>query len=197
HRSSPPDRDPVVVASGLVGPLSFDVTPRGELYVGEAFAGMLTHIDRSGERHHLVTGAPEVAAVSVEKVRRGHVLTWAESIHLEEDFSFVSAVVKRSWPSGRTTEADIGAYERATNPDAGSTYGFTDLDPACAATLPPFLAPAPGGVDSHPYGTVTVRGRTYVADAGANAVLTVGRDGTTVRTLAVLPPVPVEITADM
>lgn len=189
---APPPADPVTLADGLVTPLSFDVAAPGELYVGQAFMGALTHVAKDGTRHDLVTGAPEVAAVSVRK----GVVTWAESIHEEETFQPVSAVLKRLFPDGTTTEVDLLAHEDMTNADGEITYGILGLTPECLTTLPPFLHPYTGGVDSHPYGSVSVAGGTYVADAGANAVFWVS-DGGDVSTVAVLPPTVVGLDADM
>jgi hypothetical protein len=188
----PPPSGPVIVAEGLVTPLSFDVSARGDLYVGQAFAGVLTHVPKRGAPTDVVTGAPEVVAVSVD---RG-VLTWAESIHDEATFAPVSAVLKKRAHDGTVTEVDLLAYESQTNADGGVTYGVLGLSPACQATLPPFLQPSTGGIDSHPYGSVSTHGGTYVADAGANAVLRVDRRGQ-VSTVAVLPPTVVDLTPEM
>lgn len=187
----PPPAVPVTLAEGLVTPLSLDVTARGDLYVGQAFAGALTHVSKKGETHDLVTGAPEVAAVSVS----GGVVTWAESIHDQVTGLAVSAVLKRMAADGSVSEVDILAYEGAENPDGDVTYGVLGLDAECTATLPPFLLPATGAVDAHPYGSVSAAGGTYVADAGANAVLWVADDGT-VSTVAVLPPTVLDITPE-
>lgn len=188
---TPPPSGPVTEAEGLVTPLSFDLSARGDLYVGQAFAGALTLVPKHGAPSDVVTGAPEVAAVSV----RHGVLTWAESIH-DENFMPVSAVLKQRALDGTVTEVDLLAYESATNSDADATYGILGLTPECAATVPPFFLPSTGGVDSHPYGSVSVRGGTYVADAGANAVLHVDDEGQ-VTTVAVLPAAVVDLTPEM
>lgn len=57
-------------------------------------------------------------------------------------------LVKTGREGGRTTWADIAAFEQAWNP-------------------------ASGPVDSNPYGVLAERGKTYVADAGANALYVV------------------------
>ncbi|WP_199423164.1 ScyD/ScyE family protein [Actinotalea solisilvae] len=191
----PPSHDPVVVASGLVGPLSFDVTARGDLYVGQSFAGILTHVTKEGERHDLVSVAPAgVGAVSEE---RGTV-TWAE--REAEGFAVTSSVLVRRAPDGTTTEVDLLAYEAAANPDAVNTYGIQGLDAACAATIPaelaPFLLPYQGQVDTNAYSSVTSGGTTYVADAGANAIFAVSASGE-VSTVAVLPPTVIPITEEI
>lgn len=178
--------DPVTVATNLAGPLTFDVVGR-TLYVGQAFSGTLTRVGATGATRDLVgpTGIG-MAAVSVAD----GVVTWGERVG---DFvSVTSAVLQRMDRRGRVTTIDVLAHEVATNPDGGVSYGFQGLSPECAATLPPDLVPYTGHVDSNPYGSVTVRGVTYVADAGANAVLAVDRRGR-VSTVAVLPPVLVPV----
>ena len=51
-------------------------------------------------------------------------------------------------------------------------------------------------MDSHPYG-ITVSGHTlYVADAGANSVVSVDIETGRTKTVAVLPPRPFTITAE-
>lgn len=60
-----------------------------------------------------------------------------------------------------TPQANIAAYEEANDPDGQ-------------------------GVESNPYGVLALRGRTLVADAAGNSVLSVTEDGT-ITTFAVLP----------
>lgn len=193
--SPPPPSEPTVVADGLIGPLSFDVTPRGDLYVGQSFAGLLTHITKEGERHDLVSAAPAgVGAVSVH----GGTVTWAEREAV--GFAVTRSTLLQMAPDGTTTELDLLAYEAAANPDAVNTYGVQGLDDACAATIPaelaPFLLPYTGAVDTNPYSSLTVGGTTYVADAGANAIYAVDADGE-ISTAAVLPPTPILLTEEM
>lgn len=190
-----PPTEPIVVADGLVTPLSFDVTPRGDLYVAQAFAGVLTHITKAGERHDLVSVAP--AGVGAVSFHEG-TLTWAQ--REAEGFAVTSSVLFRQAPDGTTTEVDLLAYEATANPDQVNTYGIQGLDAECAATIPadlaPFLLPYTGQVDSNPYSSLTVGTTTYVADAGANAVFAVSADGQ-VSTAAVLPPTPILLTVEM
>lgn len=198
--ASPPSplrhpEQPQVVAEGLVGPLSFDVTARRDLFVGQAFAGLLTHIPRRGERTDVVQAAPaSVEAVSVHR----RTLTWAE--REDQDFVATRSVLIRQGPDGTRTESDLLAYEGAANPDQVNTYGIQGLDAECAATVPaelaPFVLPYQGRVDSHAYASVTVGSTTYVADAGANAIFAVDAYGD-VSTVAVLPPTAIALTEEM
>ena len=180
--------DPVTVAEHLAGPLTFDVAGHA-LYVGQNFSGTLTKVDRSGSTDLVGPNGLDLAAVSVAD----GTVTWGERSGPQG--AATSSVLKRMDKHGHTSTIDLLAYEVANNPDGAVEYGFRGLEPACAATLPPNLAPHTGGVDSHPYGSVTTRGTTYVADAGMNAILAVDRRGN-VRTVAVLPPALVTVSAD-
>lgn len=193
HGPKPPTAgEPTTVAEHLVTPLTFDLDRRGTLYVGQAFAGTLVSI-RPGEAPQELSPSTgtDVAAVST---LLGSV-TWAE--RAGDQFQVLSSVLKRRGHDGQIrVVADLLAYEQQANPDGEQGYAFTDLDPACAATLVPPFAPYTGAVDSHAYGSLSLPGVTYVADAGANAVLKVDHRGR-VSTVAVLPPTPVEVTAEI
>jgi len=180
-------------AEHLVGPLTFDVAGDGSLVVGEAFLGALTSVPRGGTATHLVgPSAFDVAAVSVD----ANQVTYGWTTLGDDGFPVAASLMRLGADGIPVQVADLRAYEDAANPDAVNTYGIdlAALTPECAATVPPFLAGAPGRVDSHPYGSVTRGGTTYVADAGSNDVLAVSRSGQ-VSTVAVLPAVTVPITA--
>jgi hypothetical protein len=179
----PTPGDTVTLAEHLVGPLTFDVTPNGTLYIGQDFAGLLTRIS-GGTSETLATG-PGIAAVST----LGDVVTWGER---EGDMEQVlaSRLMQRA-ADGTVTSIDVLAWEQANNPDASAEYGFRDLAPDCLAQIPPFLlpfvGPHNGAIDTHVYGSLALKDVTYVADAGANAVLAVDPAGN-ISTVAVLPP---------
>jgi hypothetical protein len=97
------------------------------------------------------------------------------------------------------TLAHVRAYENRKNPDGHVTYGVRGISSSCASQWPTQQAgPAvyQGIKDSHPYATWQTRNRTYVADAGMNAVISIAPRGK-IRTVAVLPPAPVKITAEL
>lgn len=191
HSGAPGPREPVTVAENLVGPLTFAVGDRGKLYVGQNFIGALTQIKRGEAREDIVaTPGVDLAAVSTND---GSV-TWAETVF--SDAGAVSAVIKQRSKNGTISQlADVLKYERTVNPDSATTYGFQDLTTECLALVPPFLQSYTGLIDSHPYGSVTGRYGTYVADAGANAVFKIDYRGR-ISTLAVLPGTTVQITAE-
>ena len=183
-----PAPEPTTVARKLVSPLSMAVAGDGTAYVSQNFAGLLTAVPPGG-KPEVVFAAPkktEVGAVSVggglvrfATTAKKHAMLWSMK------------------PGGSPAAlADLWKHERTKNPDQGEAYGFSDLDATCLSQVPADVpASYTGQKDSHPYGTAVRRGTTYVADAGANAVLAVSPRGK-VSTVAVLPPVPVVITAD-
>ena len=87
------------------------------------------------------------------------------------------------------TFGDFAALETEHNADGEAHYGFHNLPTAAQPScLPEMPAAYKGDVDSHPYG-ITVSGRTiYVADAGANSVVSVDIETGKTETVAVLPP---------
>lgn len=189
------------VAEGLAGPLGLAVDADDTLYVGESFAGLLTSIATDGTRSTLVDlQGQEVAGVAVSS---NLTAAWVQTIYEEpsepggEPGVAVSASLRVRKADGRMrTVAQLLTYEQENNPDQDQVYGFEDLDPACAATLPPFLPESYTGlVDSHPYALARTSTGWVVADAAANAILDVTFSGR-VTTLAVLPPVPQVVTAE-
>lgn len=214
--AAPSPSKPTTLAEGLVSPLRAAVAADGTAYVTQNFAGILSRV-RPGRSPRTVftvrqPGA-EVGAVSV----RGRWLTFATTpaeemppdVERRLTSPYRAAARAPGAPSAKVrimrtdrtpgtgrVLADVGAFEAARNPDGSSTYGFRGLDEECAGMLPPFLLPYAGDTYSHPYATTRVGRRTYLADAGANDVLSISRSGR-VRTLAVLPPVKVRMTADV
>lgn len=189
HAHTPVAGTPVTKATGLLGPLTFDVAHDGTLYIGQDFSGTLTKVTPGGTATDVVgPNGTDLAAVSYHHGS----LTWNERVGDEE--SVTSSVLKRRAPDGTVTQvADLLAYDAAHNPDGATRYGFVDLPAGC--TVPPGFQYT-GGVDSHGYGSVTVGKDTYVADAGGNDILRVDRWGH-VRTVAVIPPKSVTVTAEV
>ena len=189
HRGGPELSDPLV--DGLVGPLSLAIGHKGKVYVAEEFAGTFGKV-RGGAYEPLETRPGEgIAGLSVGPM--GGVYFTST---ISDDEGPIASSLWR-WYRGTSTQlADVRAWEDANNPDAINTYGFTDLDPDCEASLPPELATYTGLLDSHPYQTVVAFGRIYIADAGANAILEVRLDGS-IRAVAVLPPQQLEVTQEL
>lgn len=183
------------LASGLVSPLSVAAAPNGTTYVTQNFAGTLERI-RPGRAPRTVyrsRGGNEVGAVSV----RGDRVVFAETAG---GMMPTHSWLKRLTRNGKArTIANIRAFENRRNPDRRITYGARGISPGCAAQWPTEEAGPPvyrGIEDSHPYATDQVAGRTYVADAGMNAILSVTNGGR-IRVVAVTPASPVLITAEL
>lgn len=184
-----------VLASGLVSPLSLDVAPDGTAYVTQNFAGLLTK-KAPGRPARVVYSSGNGNEVGGVSVRNGRVLFTETAGGMTPTDSWL----KRLTRNGKArTVANIRAFENRRNPDGRVTYGVRGISPGCASQWPTDqLGPATytGIPDSHPYATYQTARRTYVADAGMNAIIAVRNSGR-IRTVAVLPAVPVPITAEM
>lgn len=187
----PPTVSPPIV-DGLAGPLQIDVG-RGNVLVGQSFSGVISTVS---------TRPPTVGAVTDLPIEPGvDGVAWGPGgsvLFTRTDFDTGSAEL-RSF-NGRTTRtvADLGAFETAYNPDQVNTYGFQGLSDECLASLPPdpSFPPYQGLLDSHPYAIAVTGQGTLVADAGGNDILLVDRNGG-VHLVAVLPPQPITVTAEL
>lgn len=179
---------PKVIAKNLVSPLSVAVRPNGTAWFSQNFAGQLVRA-RPGRKPRVVFQARRGVEVGAVSVKRGTV-TFATTTGSTPARTFLKT---RNSKGEVKNVANLFRYEKQNNPDEGVTYGFTDLDPSCE--VPEDFAPYDGIVESHPYATLTHRGTTYVADAAANAILSV-KDGV-VDTVAVLPPQPLTVPAEL
>lgn len=198
HHPSPPAQPAVTIADGLLTPLSLAIDDWGRALVSQNFAGNLLRITPDGTKTTIATApGEELGAVST----RGNTTYWATT---GQDPAAPSAKLfaQREGAAPRQL-ADLRAFEATNNPDQGTTYGFRDLSPTCAAQFPADNpASYKGQVDSHPYATTASRNKVYVADAGANAILSVRTDKyrhgnrlTTPKVVAVLPPAGTTATA--
>lgn len=186
---------PEPLVDGLAGPLAIDVGHRGDVLVGQSFAGLVSRVTRQGALTDVVA-EPGVSAVA-----HG----WFGRVLYTVAGETGSSLLKVRDHRGRTrTIADLGAYEAARNPDGAATYGFTDISPECAAewnaldeSLGGELGPPQytGIVESNPYAIAQTWRGTYVADAAGNSILLVDHHGR-VRTVAVLPPQPLVVAAE-
>lgn len=187
----------VPIADGFIGPLGLAVSSDGTIYVGEAFGGQLTAIDRRGNRSVVATNPDGGEIGGVDAPSRGRVAyTAVDYLDPEAPGPQNGRLVALAGQRPRAT-ADIIGFEVAENPDGDLEYGFEEISDECAAQLPPFLpASYTGIVDSHPYAVASVPGGHLVADAGGNNIVHVHARGD-VTNVAVLPPVPQQVSADM
>ncbi|WP_134738326.1 ScyD/ScyE family protein [Nocardioides sp. 503] len=178
-----------VLAKGLLSPLSLAVTRGGGIYYAESFKGALL-TKAPGRRPRVVFQAGrgvEVGAVSEQRGAVRFATTLPEGR---------GAFLKALGTKGRArTVADLGRFETRRNPDRRVRYGLRTVPAGCSVPQGyPFRYR--GVVEAHPYATEISGRTTYVADAAGNTVLRVGPRGR-VSTVAVLPPVPVEVTPAM
>lgn len=179
------------IATGLIAPLQIAVD-EGRTYIAQG-TGVITVVDKRGSRD---IPAPGVDGLDVDD---GKVVYSTRADGEAGDPGFFSTL-KRVGRDGISNQvADLWAYEQRANPDQVNTYGFESIPADCAAQLPPPPDFPPvqytGVPDSNPFGVLVSDEKTYVADAGANAILEVARSGR-IRTVAVLPPQPTTVTAE-
>ncbi len=181
---------PDPLADGLVGPLSIDVGGRGDVLVGQSFAGVVSTVSRQGNVTDLLQ-EPGASAVAWGP--------FGTVIYTLSDPEAGLAKLKIRFPNGSTrVMADLRSHEESSNPDSVNNYGAQGISNECAAQWPVEEAGPPnysGQLDSNPYAlAVSLRG-VYVADAGANDILLVDWWGR-VSTVAVFPPQPLVIPDD-
>lgn len=203
--AAPPSPDPVELADGLVGPLALSVGPGKAVTVSESFAGRLTTVADGDTTTTYTNPGWDVSGSAY----RGSTLYFLESVGAGPmDPRPMVGVLKSIDSKGNveTITADLAQYEIDNNLDSDVRYGLSEADaaanPDCVAQVEALGVPgsytgADVEVDSHVYGLAVQGNTAYVADAGANAVLTVNLTTGEISTLAVLPAHPVELTEDM
>lgn len=196
HRGHPkPPPTPVVLADTLAAPFNLELS-RGSVYVADGGLGLVGKLARDGSVRTIADEQP--GASGVARSTDGRRLAWTTTVSNPDTFENTESGLTITGAKKRWVYADTHAYETARNPDAVNHYGVTDpsqcvVDAFAAAGFP---VDYQGGVDSHAYSVAAWRGSWVVADAGSNTLWRIGNDGS-VRTLAVLPPQPVTLTADM
>jgi hypothetical protein len=178
------------LASDLLSPLSLAVAKDGTAYFSQNFAGLLMKKE-PGKKPKVIYANKDGFEVGAVSERRGS-LRFALSKNARR------GVIMGVGNSGKPFPiANLGVFEKKNNPDGKQSYGFRNLSEECAAQVPPQFGPPTykGIVETHPYASLMVEGTTYVADAAANAIFAIPRAGK-VKTVAVLPPTPVKITAE-
>ena len=189
------ENEPVVLTGRLVGPLHLSAGRDGSVTVSESFAGRLTRVDSAGNQEVLYETPDWSVAGNAQRDGSTYFL---ESQGAGPDPAELAGHVRIIGDDGRQrTLGDFAALESEDNADGKTRYGYRDLPDGCEAQLPPNMpASYEGEVDSHPYGIALTDDTIYVADAGANSVVSVDARSGKTETLAVLPPQPYEITAD-
>lgn len=191
---------PETVADGLAGPLTLALGSGGSTYVTESFAGRLTKVSKKGELRTVYQApAPGIEVVGVD-------VDGKDIYHIETDFAAETSHIVKTSRSGKRTVVsdDFIAHEEEHNPDARKRYGLTSLDASCAELMEPVeealgfpLVRYRGVVESHAYQIEVTKKKIYVADAAANAVLSVNRRNGDISTVAVLPSSPITVDEDL
>ena len=185
---------PTVLTKGLLSPLHLSDGPDGSVLVSEEFAGKLTKVARDGSKSMVYRNAAwDVAGTD----RGGRTIYLAESQGAGPmDPRPLAGHIRSIGADGKhRTFGDLAAFEVKHNADGGTSYGFKDLPAACAAKLPKDVEVSyKGHIDSHPYGIEVYGNTIYVADAGANSIVSVDVKSGKAETVAVLPPRPHKFT---
>lgn len=184
---TPPTPPARTIAEGLFSPLSLAIDHHGRALVAQNFLGELLRITPDGQRTTIATSPnQEIGAVS----SRGRTTYYATTV--QDPAAPVATLFSKREGSKPRVLADLAAFEAKRNPDQRVTYGFRDLPQACAAQFPEGNPASYTGIlDSHPYATHAARNKVYVADAAANAILSVRTDRRHAKpkVVAVLPAV--------
>jgi streptogramin lyase len=184
------------LVEGLISPLGLAVDADGTLYIAQAFAGQLSKVDPDGGLvgPPIATPPPGGFIPGVALDQSGSVV-YSVSGGTEDGFIGEIRIIDDDTDSKL---GDTAALEVRKNSDRRNTYGFRGLHPTCAATVPDEIGGRSykGEINPNAYAVAAMAdGSVVVADAGANALVRVASGRA--RTLAVLPPVPVEITESM
>lgn len=204
---------PTTIAKGLITPLRAAIAPDGTAYVSQNFIGSIVKV-KKGKKPKTIYQAKqegaEAGAVSLRGSKLTFAVTPADAIPPDARLSSGRALLRSHLTRARSAAApsatvytydtkrgktkklaDVGAFENAKNPDK-NVYGIVGLDEECATALSdaglPFLLPYSGEPYSHPYATTSDGKHTYLADAGANDVVSIDGKGK-VKAVAVLPRV--------
>jgi hypothetical protein len=187
HRAKP--TSVTVVAKHLVGPLSVAQAPDGTRYWTDSFAGPLYKQAPGGQPTIVFAGSKKAAAEGVSADGGALRFTTGDSNNKGGKVWTLSAA------GAPQLVGDTFAYEKKANPDGKFKYGFRKTPKSCLSQLPKQVGPPTysGHKESHPYATAVANGVTYVADAGANAVVAISPTGV-FSTVAALKPVKLKVT---
>jgi hypothetical protein len=184
----------VVKSTSLATPFNLAFT-RSRVLVADGTLNLVGKLASDGTVTPLATNQPGASGVAVG--RDGRTMAFTTTVTDPATFENSASGLNVWGVRGKRSYIDTLAYETANNPDSIYSYGVANPSQCVtdALTAAGFPVSYTGHVDSHAY-SVAAYGRGWVvADAGANALLSVSRKGT-VGTLAVLPPQPAQISAE-
>jgi sugar lactone lactonase YvrE len=193
-----PDAKPVapkVLAKGLLTPLHVSAGHDGSVLVSEAFAGRLVRIARNGARSELFNN-PAWSVAGADRQRGTIYFAVSQGAGPMDPRPLAGHIRSIGTDGKHRTFGDLAALETKHNADGATQYGFRNLPAACAAQLPKDIPVSyKGEVDSHPYGIEVSGQKVYVADAGANSIVSIDVKSGKTKTVAVLPPRSHRVTA--
>ncbi len=184
---------PVVKSSALATPFNLAFARSGVL-VADGTLNLVGKLAADGTITPIATDQPGASGVAVG--RKG-TLAFTTTVTEEGTFENTASGLNVWGPKGKRSFIDTLAFETANNPDSSYSYGVTNPSQCVvdALTAAGFPVSYTGQIDSHAYSVAAYGSGWIVADAGANALLTVSHKGK-LRTLAVLPPQPAQISAE-
>jgi hypothetical protein len=191
------------IAEGLAGPLGLAVGHHGKLYVAEAFGGQLTKVTRDGDTRVVFRKEGVNVLGGIEVNRHGRVVFTMSKGTAETSPPNRAFLAKLTRRGNAKRLAALSRFEVRKNPDADNLYGFVDLPGGCDVSGVeglPQPQPYNGVIDSNPYAVANGHhGSYYVADAAGNDILKVKRWRwhSRIKTVAVLPPIPQVVTAEV
>ncbi|GAA3633686.1 ScyD/ScyE family protein [Microlunatus ginsengisoli] len=190
-----PAPTPVVKSNQLAAPFNLALN-HGNVYVADGGLNLVGKLKRDGSIKTIAADQPGASGVATSK--DGRYLAFTSTVTNEDTFENTASGLNIWGPKGKRVHVDTLAYETAKNPDKINHYGINNpsqcvIDAFTAAGFPYDYT---GQIDSHAYSVTSFGSKWIVADAGANTLWKIDNKGN-IRTLAVLPPQPTKITADM
>ncbi|HRD59854.1 ScyD/ScyE family protein [uncultured Nocardioides sp.] len=176
------------IAKKLVGPLSVAQAPDGTIYYADSFAGVLYKRTTAGVVSVIYKSKKNAAdGVSAD----GGVVRFVTG----SPDNKAGGVWTLDSAGAPVQLGDTYKYEKKHNPDGKFSYGFLNTPKSCLAQLPKQIPGSYKGTkETHAYAVATAGDITYVADAGANAILAMSATGE-FSTVAALKPVKVKVSA--
>ncbi|WP_243075350.1 ScyD/ScyE family protein [Microbacterium sp. SS28] len=187
--------DPEVRSDQVVAPFNLAL-PGSDVYVADGFTGLVGTLQGDGSLAPVAMDQPGTSGVDLSA--DGSVLAFTTTVSDFETGENLESGLNLWGPGDQKVYADTHAYEAANNPDSVNHYGIDNPSDCVADAFASMGFPYDymGQIDSHAYSVAAYGDGWVVADAGANALWSIDAEGD-VSTLAVLPPQPVVITADM
>jgi hypothetical protein len=185
----------MVKSSALAAPFNLDLN-HGKVYVADGGLNLVGLLKRDGTIKTLAADQPGASGIAT--TTDGRRLAYTTTVTNFDTFENTASGLHIRGPKGKQVYADTLAYETKHNPDKINFYGVENPSSCVRDAFEAAQVPVAyhGAIDSHAYSVASYGHSWIVADAGANALLKVGNSGR-IRTLAVLPPQPAMITADM